>query len=79
MQENFDFKLLRRGDKMNGNAGSGQLGEGEEGAEFIVVKAGDPRPEGGQRFYSTIISGTRGVKNGVKGCLKQHLFTAYTT
>jgi len=27
-----------------------------------------------QRFYSaTLISGTRGVKNGVKGCPKQHL------
>jgi hypothetical protein len=46
IQENFDFKMLRRGDKMNGNAGSGQLG-GRGGRGVCSCQSGDPRPEGG--------------------------------
>ena len=71
MKENFEFKMLRRGRQNKWERRQRTVGRGGRGV--YSCQSGDPRPEGGQRFYSTIISGTRGVKNGVKGCLKQHL------
>ena len=64
-RENFDFKMLRRGDKMNGNAGSGQLGE--EGAEFIVVKAAIPDRRVGNDFTAQSFPGQEVSKTASKG------------